>query len=52
MEWTPKYIFADDFRSLEGYFAAAPHKDVSFRKGDYLWEPGEPLTGFTTSEAA
>lgn len=43
MEWTPKYIFADDFRSLEGYFAAAPHKDVSFRKGDYLWEPGEPF---------
>ena len=43
MSRTPKYIFAGDFRDLESYFAACPHKDVSFRKGDYLWEPGEPF---------
>ena len=36
MSRTPKYIFAGDFRDLESYFAACPHKDVSFRKGDYL----------------
>lgn len=40
---TPKYIFANDFRELEEYFSAQPHRNVSFRQGEYLWAPGEPF---------
>lgn len=39
----PKYIFADDFRDLEGYFLSHPHRKASFRQGEYLWAPGEPF---------
>lgn len=42
MPLTPKYIFAGDFASLSEYFHSSPHKEVSFRKGDFLWEPDEP----------
>lgn len=38
----PKYVFADDFRELEPYFLSCPHRTVSFARGEYLWEPGEP----------
>ena len=39
---TPRYYFADDFRAFHDYFLAQPHKEVVFRKGDLLWEPGQP----------
>lgn len=39
---TPRYYFADDFRSFYDYFLSQPHKTRTFRKGDYLWKPGQP----------
>lgn len=39
---TPVYIFSDDFAHLEAYFLSRPHIRREYRKGDYLWEPGEP----------
>ena len=39
---TPRYLFRDDYAQFSDYFQAHPHKDVSFRKGEYLWAPGTP----------
>lgn len=33
---TPKYIFTEGFRDLEGWFYEQPHKIVSFRQQEYL----------------
>lgn len=41
MALRPRYIFSEDFQDLERYFQSKPHKEVSFRKGDELWTPGE-----------
>ena len=39
---TPRYYFADDFRSFYDYFLSQPHVAKRFQKGDYLWSPGAP----------
>ena len=39
---TPRYYFADDFRAFHDYFLAQPHRKTVFRKGDFLWKPGQP----------
>lgn len=39
---TPRYYFADDFRSFYEYFLSQPHTKRTFHKGDYLWKPGQP----------
>ena len=38
----PRYYFADDFRPFYEYFLLQPHNERIFRKGDYLWQPGQP----------
>ena len=40
---TPRYYFSGDFTSFEDYFLSRPHKRVAFRRGELLWEPGEPF---------
>lgn len=42
MELTPHYVFAGGFEDLDGWLHAHPHRPASFRKGEYLWRPGEP----------
>ena len=39
---TPRYYFADDFRSFYDYFLSRPHVKRTFQKGEYLWQAGEP----------
>lgn len=39
---TPRYYFADDFRSFYEYFLSQSHTKRTFQKGDYLWKPGQP----------
>lgn len=39
---TPRYYFADDFRSFYEYFLSQPHIERIYQKGDYLWKPGQP----------
>lgn len=41
---TPTYIFTDDFSGFEEVFKAAPHRRVSFEKGDSLWASGQPFS--------
>ena len=38
----PRYSFADDFHTFYEYFLSQPHTVRTFRKGDYLWKPGQP----------
>lgn len=38
----PRYYFADDFLAFYEYFLSQPHMVRTFRKGDYLWRPGQP----------
>ena len=38
----PRYYFADDFHTFYEYFLSQPHTVRTFRKGDYLWKPGQP----------
>lgn len=38
----PRYYFADDFASFYEYFLSQPHEERLFKKGEYLWKPGEP----------
>ena len=38
----PRYYFANDFRPFYEYFLSQPHTKQIFRKGDYLWKPGQP----------
>lgn len=40
---TPSYIFSNDFAAFSSYFEEKPHIVRSFRKGEYLWSPGEPF---------
>lgn len=37
----PRYYFYNDYAELYDYFLSHPHRERSFRKGDYLWKPGE-----------
>lgn len=39
---TPRYFFSDDFSQFYEYFLSQPHLPRTFRKGDYLWRPGQP----------
>lgn len=39
---TPRYLFTDDFRPFYDYFLSQPHIKKTFRKGEYLWKPGQP----------
>ena len=39
---TPRYYFAGDFSSFYDYFLSQPHSERQFRKGEYLWKPGQP----------
>ena len=38
----PRYYFADDFSAFLPYFLSHPHLRKVFRKGEYLWKPGQP----------
>ena len=38
----PRYYFAGDFSSFYDYFLSQPHSERQFRKGEYLWKPGQP----------
>ena len=40
---TPRYLFTGDFAAFEPYFRTQLHQVRTFRKGDYLWAPGEPF---------
>ena len=40
----PRYYFADDYTDFYEYFLSHPHVRKRFRKHEYLWAPGEPLT--------
>ena len=40
---TPRYFFADDFSQFYSYFLTQPHKKCFFKKGECLWESGEPF---------
>lgn len=40
---TPRYLFTGDFATFQAYFRTQPHQERTFRKGDHLWAPGEPL---------
>lgn len=40
---TPRYFFANDFNQFYSYFLTQPHRKRFFRKGEYLWESGEPF---------
>ena len=40
---TPRYFFANDFKQFYSYFLTQPHKKRFFRKGEFLWESGEPF---------
>lgn len=37
----PRYYFANDYTQLYDYFLNQPHTQRHFKKGDYLWKPGE-----------
>lgn len=37
----PRYYFANDYTQLYDYFLSQPHTKRHFKKGDYLWKPGE-----------
>lgn len=38
----PRYYFAGDFTEFAGYFQSRPHIQRTFRRGEYLWKPGQP----------
>ncbi len=40
---TPQYFFTGDFAAFQEYFLSRPHERLSFRRGEYLWPPGEPF---------
>lgn len=40
----PRYCFSGDFAELYGFFLSRPHIKKRFRKNEYLWAAGEPLT--------
>lgn len=42
LQLTPRYYFADDFRTFYRYFLSRPHTERTFQKGEYLWKPGQP----------
>ena len=39
---TPRYYFADDFRTFYSYFLSQPHTTKIFHKGECLWRAGQP----------
>lgn len=39
---TPSYFFQGDYKDFEEYFLSQPHEVKCFRRGEYLWKPGEP----------
>lgn len=40
---TPRYFFAGDYSEFYDYFLTQPHVKKTFRRGEFLWEPGEPF---------
>lgn len=40
----PRYFFSHDYEDFYDYFLSQPHTKKTFRKNEYLWGPGEPLT--------
>ena len=42
----PRYFFSGEFAAFYQYFLAQPHTKKRFRKGDYLWLPGQPHNTF------
>ena len=42
----PRYFFCGEFAALYNYFLSQPHTKKQFRKGDYLWLPGQPHNTF------
>lgn len=40
----PRYYFSNDFRDFQKYFFSQPHTVRTFRKNEYLWNYGEPVT--------
>lgn len=40
----PRYYFSNDFRDFQKYFFSHPHTVRTFRKNEYLWNYGEPVT--------
>lgn len=40
----PCYYFSNDFRDFQKYFFSQPHTVRTFRKNEYLWNYGEPVT--------
>lgn len=39
---TPSYFFSGDYKDFSDYFFSQPHEVKHFRKGEFLWKPGEP----------
>lgn len=38
----PRYFFCGEFTRFYDYFLTQPHLKKQFRKGEYLWQPGQP----------
>lgn len=42
----PRYFFCGEFTTFYNYFLSQPHTKKQFRKGAYLWLPGQPHNTF------
>ena len=40
----PRYYFSNDFVNFQEYFRTQPHTVRTFRKNEYLWNYGDPIT--------
>lgn len=40
----PRYYFSNDFVNFQEYFRIQPHTVRTFRKNEYLWNYGDPIT--------
>lgn len=40
----PRYYFSNDYRDFYEYFLTQPHTVKIFRKDEYLWNYGDPIT--------
>ena len=38
----PRFYFSGEFSAFDTYLRSQPHVEKVFRKGEYLWKPGQP----------
>lgn len=37
----PRYYFSNDYKCLYDYFLTQPHRELTVKKNEYLWKPGD-----------